>query len=89
MIRKKRKIIFDNIKYKLMAGARVIVKGRLTKRYRADRAVFKFKWKGGLKNIDSAFKRIPTVVFRGYQDSNVEKSRFYSKRRIGAYGVRT
>jgi hypothetical protein len=84
-----REIIFNDIKYKCMAGARLIVKGRLTKRYRADRALYKFSWKGGLKNIDSAFKGLSSVVFRGYLDSNVEKSRFFSKRRIGAFGVRT
>ena len=38
-----RNIIFENIKYKAMGGARLIVKGRLTKRYRADRAVYKLK----------------------------------------------
>ncbi len=84
-----RDIILDNIKYKNMGGAKLIVKGRLTRRYRADRAVYKLKWKGGLKNIDSAFKGLSTVVFRGYQDSNVEKSGLVSKRRIGSFGVRT
>ena len=70
-----RDIILNNIKYKNMGGARLIVKGRLTKRYRADRAVYKMKWKGGLKNIDSAFKGISSIVFRGYLDSNVERSK--------------
>ena len=83
-----RNIIFENIKYKAMGGARLIVKGRLTKRYRADRAVYKLKWKGGLKNIDSSFKGLSAVVFRGYMDSNVEKSRWSSKRRIGSFAVR-
>jgi hypothetical protein len=40
---KLRDIIFENIKYKVMGGARLIVKGRLTKRYRADRSVYKLK----------------------------------------------
>ena len=83
-----RDIILDNIKYKNMGGARLIVKGRLTKRYRADRAVYKMKWKGGLKNIDSAFKGLSTVQYLGYQDSNVTKSSSVSKRRIGSFGVR-
>ena len=82
-----RDIVLDNIKYKNMGGARLTVKGRLTRRYRADRAVYKFKWKGGLKNIDSAFKGLSTVTYRGYMDSNVERSSFVSKRRIGAFGV--
>ena len=38
-----RDIILDNIKYKNMGGARLRVKGRLTRRYRADRAVYKLK----------------------------------------------
>lgn len=86
---KLRDIIFENIKYKVMGGARLIVKGRLTKRYRADRSVYKLKWKGGLKNIDSSFKGLSTVMFRGYLDSNVETSRLKSKRRIGSFGVRS
>ena len=61
-----RDIILDNIKYKNMGGAKLIVKGRLTKRYRADRAVYKLKWKGGLKNIDSAFRGLSTVQYLGY-----------------------
>lgn len=83
-----RDIILDNIKYKNIGGARLSVKGRLTKRYRADRAVFKLKWKGGLKNIDSAFKGLSSVVYRGYLDSNVEKTILKSKRRIGSFAVK-
>jgi hypothetical protein len=36
-------IIFDSINYKNMGGVRLEVKGRLTKRYRADRALFKVR----------------------------------------------
>jgi hypothetical protein len=36
-------IIFNSIKYKNMGGIRLEIKGRLTRRYRADRAVFKVK----------------------------------------------
>ncbi len=38
-----------------MGGIRLEAKGRLTKRHRADRSVFKVKWKGGLKNIESSY----------------------------------
>jgi hypothetical protein len=34
-------IIFNSIKYKNMRGIRLEIKGRLTKRYRADRSVYK------------------------------------------------
>jgi hypothetical protein len=36
-------IIFNSIKYKNLGGVRLEVKGRLTRRNRADRSVFKFK----------------------------------------------
>lgn len=38
-----RDIVLDNIKYKETGGVKLEVKGRLTKRYRADRALYKFK----------------------------------------------
>jgi hypothetical protein len=70
-----------------MGGIRLEVKGRLTKRYRADRAIFKVLWKGGLKNIESS-KRFSSVKFRGYINSNLEYSMCTSKRRIGAFAVK-
>jgi hypothetical protein len=81
-------ILFDSIKYKNMAGVRLEVKGRLTKRYRADRAVFKVKWKGGLKNVYSSYKGLSVMRMRGYLNSNVEYSIITSKRRIGAFAVK-
>jgi hypothetical protein len=83
-----KKILFDSIQYKKLAGIRLEVKGRLSKRYRADRALYKIRLKGGLKNIDSAFKGLSTVTFRGYANSNVEYSIRTSKRRIGAFAVK-
>jgi hypothetical protein len=38
-----RDILLDNIKYKNIKGVKLTVKGRLTRRYRADRAIFKLK----------------------------------------------
>jgi hypothetical protein len=81
-------IIFDNINYKNVGGLRLEIKGRLTKRYRADRAIFKVKWKGGLKNVDSSYKGLSVVNFRGNVNSNVEYSMGVSKRRIGAFAVK-
>ena len=81
-------ILFNTINYKNMGGVRLEVKGRLTKRYRADRAVFKVKWKGGLKNIYSSYQGLSTVKMRGHINSNVEYSLITSKRRIGAFAVK-
>jgi hypothetical protein len=36
-------VIFDNIKYKNIRGMRIEFKGRLTRRYRADRAIYKIR----------------------------------------------
>lgn len=81
-------IIFNSIKYKNMGGLRLEVKGRLTKRYRADRSIFKLNWKGGLKNIDSSYKGLSTVTYRGYYKPNISYSVSNSKRRIGAFAVK-
>jgi hypothetical protein len=80
--------IFNIIKYKNIGGVKLEVKGRLTKRYRADRAIYRIKLKGGLKNIDSSFKGLSTVNFRGYMNSNLEYSIQIAKRRIGAFAVK-
>jgi len=85
---KRANFIFNSIKYKNMGGIRLEVKGRLTRRYRADRAVYKAFWKGGLSNTDSSFKRLSSVVFRGHLNSNVTYSMVKSKRRIGAFAVK-
>lgn len=81
-------IIFNSINYKNMSGIRLEIKGRLTKRYRADRAIFKLRWKGGLQNIDSSYKGLSSVIMRGYVRPNVEGSMFSSRRRIGAFAAK-
>ncbi len=81
-------IIFNSIKYKDVNGIRLEVKGRLTKRYRADRSIYKLLWKGGLKNKDSSLKGLSTVTYRGNNRSNVMYSISNNKRRIGAFAVK-
>jgi hypothetical protein len=81
-------IIFNSIKFKNMGGIRLEVAGRLTRRYRADRALFKVKWKGGLKNIDSSYKGLSSVNMRGYVNPNVEYSVLASKRRVGSFAIK-
>lgn len=82
------KIMFSCIRYKNMRGVRLEVKGRLTKRHRADRSIFKVKWKGGLKNIHSSQGGLSSVNMRGYAKPNVEHSIFTSKRRIGSFAIK-
>jgi hypothetical protein len=71
-----------------MSGIQIEVKGRLTKRYRADRSVFTLKRKGGFKNVDSSFKGLSAVLFRGNTKSNTSYSFSKSKRRVGAFAVK-
>ena len=71
-----------------MGGIRLEVKGRLTKRYRADRAIHRLQWKGGLRNLDSSYKGLSVARKRGFMNLGVEYSIFSSKRRIGAFAVK-
>lgn len=82
------KSTFDEIQHKNMGGIRLEVRGRLTRRYRADRAVYKLKWKGGLKNIESSFNRLSSGLYRGHFKPNVTYSIANSKRRVGAFAVK-
>jgi len=80
--------IYNTIKYKKIAGARLEAKGRLTRRLTASRSVFKIKWKGSLKNLDSSYKRLSSVMLRGNTRSNIQYSIVNSKTRNGAFGVK-
>jgi hypothetical protein len=81
-------VLYNYIKYKNMSGIQIEVKGRLTKRYRADRSVFTLKRKGGFKNVDSSFKGLSSVLFRGNTKSNTSYSFSKSKRRVGSFAVK-
>jgi Mitochondrial ribosomal protein (VAR1) len=80
--------IFSNLKHRKMAGIKIEAKGRLTKRFTASRSVFKMKWKGGLKNVDSSFKGLSAIMLRGHVKSNLQYSLLNSKNRNGAFGVK-
>jgi hypothetical protein len=71
-----------------MSGVRLEGKGRLTRRLIASRAVFKIKWKGGIRNIDSSYRGLSTVMLRGHLKSNVQYSIISSKTRNGAFGIK-
>jgi len=81
-------LILNSLKYKNMAGTRLEAKGRLTRRFTASRSVFKIKWKGSLKNIDSSYKGLSSVMIRGCVKSNIQYSLINSKTRNGAFGLK-
>ncbi len=80
--------VLNSLKHKEMAGIRLEAKGRLTRRFTASRSVFKIKWKGSLRNIDSSYRGLSSVILRGHAKSNVQYSIINSKNRNGAFGLK-
>lgn len=81
------KLALKNLENKSLAGIFLNLSGRLTKRYKAQRAVTYFRYKGTLKNVYSAHKGYFSALSRGYSNINVEKTMIHSKVRIGAFGL--
>jgi hypothetical protein len=80
--------LLKSLKNKNMGGARLEAKGRLTRRFTASRSVFKIRWKGGIRNIDSSYRGLSAVMLRGHLTSNVQYSIINSKTRNGAFGLK-
>lgn len=80
--------ILNFIKHKYVSGIRLEAAGRLTKRNTAARSVFKLRYKGNIKNMNSSYKGLPTVVLRGYAKSNLQYTKLKSKIRIGSFGLK-
>lgn len=82
------KFVMDTLKYKVVNGVRVEAAGRLSKRLTASRSVFKMKYKGSIKNIDSSYKKISSTMLRGYTKPNVQQTSISSKTRNGSFGLK-
>ena len=82
------KTILNSIKYKFVNGLRIEAAGRLTRRYTAERSVLKVRYKGNIRNMDSSFKGLSTVLLRGHAKSNVQYTKLNSKLRIGSFGIK-
>jgi hypothetical protein len=78
----------NNLKYKQVVGIRIEAKGRLTQRLTASRSVFKVKWKGSIRNIDSSYKGMSSVNLRGFLSPNIQYSSISSTTRNGAFGIK-
>lgn len=86
--------ILNNIKYKWITGIRLETAGRLTRRFTAARSIYKFKYKGNLKNLDfytrnGINKPISTLLLRNYVKANSQYTTDKSKKRIGAFNIKT
>nr|YP_010556897.1 ribosomal protein S3 [Cordyceps blackwelliae]UYS92279.1 ribosomal protein S3 [Cordyceps blackwelliae] len=77
------KTIFNSIQYKNIEGIRIETNGRLTKRYRADRAINYKKWKGGLQKTS-----LHSTLFRGNVNPNVSYSVANNTRRVGSFAIK-
>nr|ACV41170.1 ribosomal protein 3 [Hyalorhinocladiella minuta-bicolor] len=81
-------IIFNSIKYKILGGIRIDIKGRLTRRFRADRSVYNTILKGSFRNIDSSYKGLTILGYRGCASSSIDYSMSISKRHVGAFAIK-
>jgi hypothetical protein len=81
--------IIKSLKHKFTSGIRIEIAGRLTKRYTAERSIYKLKYKGNIKNPDSSHKGLSAVLLRGHAKSNLLYNHLRSKLRIGAFGLKT
>jgi hypothetical protein len=81
-------IILNTIRQKTIIGVRIEASGRLTRRLIAARSVFKLRYKGTLKNIDSSYQGLSTVMLRGHQKSNIQYTKINSKTRNGSFGLK-
>lgn len=83
------KEVIDLLKYKYPMGIRLASAGRLTPRYRADRAVYSLYYKGTLRNIDSSFRSWGVPLLRGNSRPNLQYNFTASKVKTGAFGVKS
>ena len=80
--------VYNNINYKNIGGIMLELSGRLTKRYRADRARHFLRKKGGFRNNASSYKQWSNILMRGNTIANQSYSLNKSKRRIGSFAVK-
>lgn len=81
-------IVLDKLKHKAINGIRLEASGRLTRRFTAQRSIFKYKYKGNIKDMDSSYKGLSSVIMRGKLKSNTQFTKLNSKTRIGAFGLK-
>lgn len=85
---KSRLNIVNSIRNKTINGIRFEASGRLTRRLIAQRAVSKLKYIGTLKNVDSSYRGISSIIVRGNTRSNTQLTKLKSKRQIGSFGIK-
>lgn len=84
----RQKKVFKNIKNVDVTGIRIEAAGRLTKRNTAAKSVFKLRYTGNIKDMDSSYKGLSSVTLRGFAKSNLQHTKSESYIRIGSYGIK-
>lgn len=87
-VRELENTVLDSIKHKTVSGIRIEASGRLTRRLIASRAIFKIKHIGTIRNINSSYKGLSSVMLRGNLKSNMQFSKINNKTRIGSFGLK-
>lgn len=80
--------ILKTTKYKIVNGIRLEAAGRLSRRLTASRSVFKYRYKGSLKDIDSSYDKLSSTLSKGYAKPNVQQTNLSYKTRNGAFGLK-
>ena len=84
---KKNKILkFSKNKY--ITGVRIEAAGRLSRRHTASRSIFRLKYVGNLRNRDSSYKGLSSVIMRGNIRNNLQHTKLSSIARIGSFGLK-
>ena len=81
------KYIYRSIKYRKIRGVRLEAKDRLTRRLTAAKSIYKYRYRGSLKNLDS-INNLPCTLTRGFLNSNVDYVNLNYKTRNGSFGLK-
>lgn len=80
--------ILETLKQQVVSGVRFEAKGRLTRRLTAQRAVYKHRYTGSLKDIRSSLNNKSSIMLRGYVKPNSQYTIINSKTRNGTFGLK-
>lgn len=80
--------VLNKLNNKTIIGVRLESAGRLTRRFKAQRAIKKCKYIGTLKNIDSSIKGLSVQMVRNSMSSSLQYSKGNSSNRIGSFGMK-
>jgi hypothetical protein len=87
-LKKLHKSIFFNSANMHVVGLKLEARGRLTKRLVAARTIKKIKYKGSLNNIYSSINENSTILFKGFERSNINYKNANKHNLLGSYSIK-